>query len=158
MGIVATISRIKPDRFEQMRKDNKFPYGYETENAYIDKCWEIIAYVLVGKLDNIEDEILSEVIFPKERIDTYKDEHYAEGFNYSTPNRVKTINEQLKLIDEPVFTSLFEKRDFEKMSIYPFWNKAEIDKKYLLDNFNSVFKLYESAAENNEYVVIVIGD
>ena len=158
MGIVASLSRIKPDRFDQMRKDNKFPHGYETESAYIDKCWEIIAFVLVGKLGHQGDEILSEVIFPKERIDTYKDEHYSEGYNYSTPDRVKAINEQLKLITEPAFIEAFEKRAYDANSIYPFWDKSEIDRKYLLDNFNPIKKLFEAAVANDEYVAIIIGD
>lgn len=128
MGIVATLSRIKPDQFEQMRQDNKFPHGYEAGNAYADKCWEIIAYTLVGKHGPQDDNILSEVIYPSNRIDTYKDEFYSEGFNYSTPDRVKTINEQLKLITVSVFIELFEKRPYEANAIYPFWNKSEIDR------------------------------
>lgn len=158
MGIVATLSRIKPDRFEQMLKDNKFPHGYESENAYIDKCWEIIAYTLVGKHGPQDDELLAEVIFPKNRVNTYQDEHYTEGYNYSNPDRVKEINEQLKFITEAAFIELFEKRPYDANAIYPFWNKSDIDRQYLIDNFNPIKKIFEEAAANDEYMAIVIGD
>ncbi len=158
MGIVATLSRIKPDRFDQMRKDNKFPHSYESESFCIDKCWEIIAYTLVGKHGPQDDDLLAEVIFPKNRVNTYQDEHYSEGYNYSTPDRVKAINEQLKLITESVFIELFEKRPYDANAIYPFWNKSEIDRQYLLDNFSPIKLIFEAAAANDEYMAIVIGD
>lgn len=156
MGITATISRLKPDSFEHIKKEKKFPAGHETGSTCIDKTWEIISFVLVGKLDTQKDKILSEIIFPKENIVVYKDENMTEGFSYSSPNRVKEINDHLQLITEPIFKQLFEERDFSKSCIYPGWNKSQIDFDYVFDNFIALKEIYETAVKNEEYLAIVI--
>lgn len=133
--------------------------GFELDNVYLDKSWEIIAYILVGKLGPRDNLILSEVIHPRGNYITYEDKFFTEYVNYSTPNRVQEIHDELEKIDEQKFKQLFEERDFSKFEIYPqgIWTKSEKDYQYLSKFFFEIKKIFKRAVENENYIVVNIG-
>lgn len=154
MGIVASLSRVQKDKFEEMKKAKKHPTKeFATNSVYIDKSWEIISFILVGKLGPREN-IYSEVIYPKEQLVYFQDKNYTEAINFSYPKRVKEINEEIQKISENDFRKLFEDRDFNKYKIYPGnWTKSIEDYKYIFDSFKRIKELFENASKSNEYVI-----
>ncbi len=84
MGIVASIVSLTENDFETISNEKRRPTEKEIiRTTYLDKGWEIMSYILVGKLGPREAMILSEVIHPKESYIVYQDEYYTEFVNYS---------------------------------------------------------------------------
>jgi hypothetical protein len=104
MGIIAGLSRTKLEVIQKMKtqKKNVESFEDETTSIYIDKSWQGISYTLVGELGEREN-ILSEIIYPKEHFSIYQDEYMTEYVNYSSPEKVKQIHEEIKLITKNEF-------------------------------------------------------
>jgi|GEM_PF-4415321 hypothetical protein len=158
MGIVATFSRIQPDQFEQMKAEKKYPREFETESLYIDKSWDVISFILLGKVGPKAGEVLSEIMNPEENFVIYQDEYMTESLPYSSPEKVKEINEALQLITESGFRELINKRDFSNQPIYPeIWDPIDDQVEYIVSNFMGIKAIFEKAAKNNDYVATIIG-
>lgn len=157
MGIVATISRIKPDSFEQLKTNKAYPDSIGPESIYIDKYWEVISFILTDRLGPSEDNILSEVIYPKERAVLFEDQYHSEGFGYSLPERVIEINKELQLITPARLEEWLKERDFRKYQFYPGnWIYGEEHMAIAIEHIFGIKALFQSAEENGEYVAIVI--
>ncbi len=158
MGIVATFSRIQPDRFELMKAEKKYPHGFETESLYIDKSWDIISFIILGKVGPKPGEVLSEIMDPNEYFVIYQDEYMTESLPYSSPEKVKEINEALQLITESRFRELINKRDFSNQPIYSeIWDPIDDQVEYIVSNFMGIKAIFEKAANYNEYIATLIG-
>lgn len=158
MGIVATISRIEIDKFEQMKRQKAYPPQYASGNAYIGKAWDIISYILVGKIGPTTDNLLSEIIHPRSKYLIAENEHQKMYLNYSPPERVKEIQDELKGITESVFRQLIEERDFNTYMMYAALLPKEKDQIFvgLKKDFLDLCQLFKAASENDNYVVTVI--
>lgn len=159
MGMVATLSRIKADNFELMKENKEYPHKYETASAYVDKLWDIISFAFSGKVGPQQDNISSEIIFPSSNYIIHEDQYMTERVQYSTPQRVKEINQTLAAVSEADFKALIASRTFSFNMLY-----AELlpdDKEQIFDllkpSFLALKKLYSDAAINDEYVALAIG-
>ena len=160
MGIVATLSSIPSTLFKKIIEEKKHPHEFASDSAYLDKSWDIISFILTGRIGFTENNVLSEIIHPQERYVIYEGEveYMNEYLPYSSPERVKEINKELQLIGEDEFKALFENREFKKGVMYAEIVEGKSDDiyDYLKTNFISLKSLFEYAANNNEYVVLSI--
>jgi len=156
MGIVATISRIRSDKFEEMKNKKKYPYEYEEENVFIGKSWDIMGYTLVGRVGYVKGEILSELINPQESFMISQNEYMTENLNYISPNKVKELSKKINNISVEEFRKTYEGRTYSAGIMYDFLIDSEGYLDHLVKDFVEVQKLYKKAAEDNNYVAIVI--
>ncbi len=158
MGVVATLSSINSIKFEEMKAKKEYPYNYQSGSVHVGKAWEVFSYILSGGVGPHVVDILSEIIFPKERFVISKNEYMTEYLNYSSPNRVKEINDKLKLVSEEAFRELIEKRTFNTSIMYlkVFPEDKEELFQFLREDFNQLKKLFSESAKQEEYIATVI--
>lgn len=162
MGQVATLSRLSEEKFKEMEDQLSYPYKFKSGEVYLDKTWDVLAFILTGSVRHLKNNILSEINNPLENFIISENEYMTEYLNYSYPKTVQMISAELEKINESDFKSLFEKRDYTQQrgvmyaKAYP--RKEERSLQDLLLYFRNLKDFYRLAAENAEYVVTVIGD
>lgn len=159
MGVIAALHSIPQDKFQVMASVKSDTFDeYTSKMAYIDKSWAIITYILVGEIGHSETNVLSEIINPISNYISLEDEWTTWYVSYSLPEKVKTIHQELKRINETAFKTLFENCDLDKINPYPeFWNKSAEQYEYIYHHFKSIQDIFEYAAQNEEYIVTDIG-
>lgn len=162
MGTVATLSRLSEEKFEEMEEELSYPYKFKSGEVYLDKTWDVLAFILTGAVRHLKDNILSEINNPMENFVISKNEYMTEYIRYSYPVTVKMINAELEKISDNKFKFLYEKRDYTQRgglamyaNVYP--RNQERSLRNLLHYFRELKQFYKIAAENDEYVVTVIG-
>ncbi len=157
MGVVATISRIKAEKFEVMRDELKYPHSFEIENVYLGKYWDIMAYTLVGSSMPIKNNLLSEIINPQENYIISENEYMKEYLKYIPPGKVKQVEKVLDSIGEKEFKKLFNERSFIfKGVMYDFLLETDNFLNLLTTDFLKIKELFKKGAEENNYIVTVI--
>ena len=161
MGQTVTLSRVNQEAFDEMQNDLAYPDKYKSGDVYLDKAWDVTAFILTGSVRYLKDNVLSEINNPVSHFLTYEDEYMKEFINYSVPERVKEISAALQAISEADYTILFEKRDYTaRRGVMYALNYPRDDAntlRNLLLFFNDLKKFYKAAADCEEYVVTVIG-
>ena len=160
MGVVVTLHSLSEISFEKMKKEKKYPENFASKSTYVDKSWEIIPFILTNSVRPLENNVLSEIIHPKNSyvINPAEPDYMHEYIPFSTPDRVMEINKKLHSITENDFRALFNLREFKPgiMYVEAFEDKSEETFNYLKNYFLAIKSLFEYAANNDEFVVISI--
>jgi len=133
----------------------EFIYSDEVQKSEalldIDKAWHALHFILTGSAWESEHP-LNIVVLGGEEIG--KDAGYGPA-RLVSPDYVIEVNEALAGISTVDFESKFDAEKLNKEEIYPNgWSSEDV--RYISSAFEEVKKLYKSASEEREYVLLFI--
>lgn len=166
MSMIGNYFRVSQEELDEFLKDSskleERVYN-ESEEADpnlldVDKAWDGIFYLLTGKTLDTFDQApppLLWVSFPPNEIDPDLDMGYGPAA-YTTPEQTKELNEALNNITNEQFKNRYNGKLMMELNIYPQVWEGNDGLDYLSDYFTELKAFYNSAAENNQAVIIFI--
>lgn len=156
MGVCGTFYRVDNEGFNWVKLNKKVPWEIKKEMVSLDKLYDSFSYILVGK-HGTRDNVLSEIVYPKESIAFHIDEKYGytDGILYSTPEKVIRIHQLLKQIEIKQFKKLYEASDLKDCQ--HILEKNEILYQSLEDRFIAVKNIFKNAALEQDFILTYIG-
>ncbi|WP_053367936.1 YfbM family protein [Bacillus sp. FJAT-27245] len=158
MGMIASFFRVTPKALQVLKAnpDEAVDLIFEMEEIEeleldIDKSWHGIYYLLSGvaDLDEPADGHIGRAVLGGNEL--------AEDLRYFEPDEVAAIYNDLKSISPEEFASRYDAEKLSEKGIYPMYKKwTEDDKEYLVDNYDFLLRYYETAAKNNEGMLLLI--
>lgn len=166
MGMIGNYLRVSEDELKDFLKDsNKLEERVYNESEEpdphlidIDKAWDGIFYLLTGKtLSSYNEAItpLAWISFPTNEIDPDQDMGYGPAC-YTTPEQTRELSAALNSISEEEFKSKYDGKLMMQLDIYPQVWDGDDGLDYLVGYFSELKTFYQTAAENNEAVIVFI--
>ncbi|WP_316569386.1 YfbM family protein [Neobacillus sp. YIM B06451] len=163
MGMIASFFRVSPKALQVLKAnpDEAADLIFEMEEIEeleldIDKSWHGIYFLLSGvaDLDEPADGHIGRAVLGGHELG----EDYGYGpLRYFEPDEVADIYNELKEISPDEFASRFDPKKLSDHGIYPMHKKwSEDDKAYLVENYDFLLRYYETAANNNEGMLMLI--
>jgi len=160
MSMIGNILRVTNDELQAYLKDSSHLesriYSEEDEDPNlidIDKTWEGILFLLTGMNLAEADHPLAAVLFSGQLIDEDQDLGYGPA-HYNTPEQVKKLNKIISVLTEEDLKQRFDPDKMTSLGIYPeIWDEGNEAFEYLAENFVTVQKTYQKAAENSEAII-----
>lgn len=163
MGMIASFFRVSPKGLEVLKAnpDEAADLIFEMEEVEeleldIDKSWHGIYFLLSGMadLDEPTEGHIGRAVLGGHELG----EDYGYGpLRYFEPDEVAEIYNELKSISADELAGRFNPETLSEHGIYPMNKKwTEEDKDYLVDNYDFLLRYYETAAKNNEGMLLLI--
>jgi len=110
-------------------------------------------FLLTGMNLAEADHPLAAVLFSGQLIDEDQDLGYGPA-HYNTPEQVKKLNKIISVLTEEDLKQRFDPDKMTSLGIYPeIWDEGNEAFEYLAENFVTVQKTYQKAAENSEAII-----
>lgn len=163
MGMTANFIRVTPTELESYLADSSLLanriYSVIENDATkydIDKSWDGILFLLTGKNSSDTSEPLSRLIFSNQLIDKNQDLGTGPA-HYLTPQEVKDLNEQIKVIIPSSLKQNFNATAMKELGVYPnnVWDEEEVDE-YLIEYFETVQEIFAVASGKGEAIITFI--
>ncbi|KKL73149.1 hypothetical protein LCGC14_2077820 [marine sediment metagenome] len=153
------LMRLSKDQLDQIFMDHDFFWilrnrWRDTDHCIdIDKAWHGIHYLFNQSTKGGIPPLKWVVFGDKEGPDL--DGGYGPA-HYLTPFQVSEVNDQIKNITLEELKKRYDPEEFWAENIYPpCWDESEWD--YLLFHYRQLKNFYQKAADEGEYVLMVIG-
>ena len=128
----------------------------DTARYDIDKSWDGIIFLLTGKNSSDTTEPLSRLIFSNRLIDKQQDLGTGPAY-YLLPEEVTELYQKIKDIVPSSLKKNFNAAAMKELGVYPnnVWDEEEVDD-YLIEYFETIQEVFETASENGEAVISFI--
>lgn len=163
MGMIGNLKRVSEQELNDYLKhgsllENRIYSDTSDDDSLVDldKSWHGLLYVLTGVNVWEEAHPLSQLLFSGQLIDEEQDLGYGPAHDL-LPDEVKYLNEMLKTISVEDLKARFDPAKMNELEIYPLiWDEGEDAFDYLIDGFDTLKNVYETAAQNNEAIISFI--
>ncbi|WP_314447464.1 YfbM family protein [Selenomonas artemidis] len=161
MGMCANYYEISDEQFKEIESSLDVIYDFsergEVNEADIDKMWDALHFLLTGEsaMYRLEDNLLSNMVVGKTALDNKE-----ILIGYTEPTRVKEIAKELDKVNFDDILKTFDMQECKEEGLYPnIWDYEEETEEIMEDltySFDTLNKLYHSAAEHNHGVLVMI--
>jgi hypothetical protein len=167
MGMTANLLAVNPADLERMKADpeqlanliHDEVEGLRVNN--IDKSWEGLLFLLTGQgsagLQAQPITHLGRALFSGRLIDAAQDLGYGPA-HYLEADEVAAVAKELNAIRVEDLEARFDPAEMMRQEIYPvIWDRVDDDLKgYLLDYFDELKMVYQTAAEKGDAMITFI--
>ena len=166
MGLIANYSYLSDENLKELKSlgsseediiDSVEVWSEEDVLLDIDKMWDALHFLLTGEsaMYRLEDNLLSNMVVGKTALDNKE-----ILIGYTEPTRVKEIAKELDKVNFDDILKTFDMQECKEEELYPnIWDYEEETEEIMEDltySFDTLNKLYHSAAEHNHGVLVMI--
>lgn len=171
MSQSATFYPLTPTEFEALSKDQSTIGDLLADKAFttMHSTHEGLRYMLAKGRDEATVKTIDEIFYPLTYIeqggvdDEEEEEYEGEPIGYHAPQQVAAIAALLESITPEEIQRAYNPEELNREKVYPWcWNREPGDKnafneEALLENFHRLKKLFLSAHQNGDFVLIFVG-